>query len=669
MRYSTETHDKSYIKPGMRLRLPEDYATSELPDWRAALFTLILPFPVSGLPPTAMGQRFVDLPESWLPGRFRGIQTIETPVDVNGIYRAPRWERDREDVYNHTPRAFHETATARFKGPLAESVGSNAVDRNVPGLFPSSCCAVDDTSEDLRCHRYLFSADTYTTVSPRDGDIPADRQPTTPESAFNIKETTGSESSSPSHASVRLVCAEFLQYRGMMTHRDENRENGTTYPIAGELAHDYLVLHVLAENCTSESLEHISQSLHRARHTIQARPCSDTANDYQKASLLDSFVADAVTALNDGRPDQDRFTASASKSGALSGGYTTVPSKIDVQRHPHERPVRLWRNGIGSRPVRVVCAVPGKTLDAHSELLGSPFEDEVWQWCPEDLWGWILGSGADKFAEGIPRYSSASPDNPDRSVFEYWTLVPTHHGAALVRNSTADAYDSRPWMLAGTRLTDLAILIHRASAMLTNIGERLRSITLASSTVASSTEELEDLDDAIDELTSALTTFRHIQSDFVRFRDRLWFEVVPDRDLDTEFMLSLRESLGVTRRYLDVKDELELRESVYSVQFNQRQVELDRRLQQQAKAEAEDRRQRTAATQQERDAETRRQASQDRFQNVFLSVLAVALGVPGVVQVSGADGAGSVWLTLALMAIVGTVIFLILRWYNHHDKG
>ncbi|WP_297006190.1 hypothetical protein [uncultured Corynebacterium sp.] len=669
MKHRTESDDRDYVKPGMRLRLPRDYSTSELPDWRATLFTLVLPFPASGLPPARTAQRFVDLPPSWLPGRFRGIQTIETAVDVDGTYRAPDWNRQGDGVYAYTPRTFHETATARFTGPLAESVGAAAVDRDVPGLNRSgSTTTSNPLREDLRCHRYLFSADTYSTVSPKHGDTPASGQPEKPVSVFMLDEEPVDGSSVSSRASVRLVCAEFLQYRGMLTHRDVSTpdESGgeKVHSVPGELAHDYLVLHILAENCSSSSLEQVSQSLHRSRRRITVKSPGQTAErtpgETQDVRLLDRFIADAVNALNDGAPDSDRFIASVGKSGEIAGGSKVTFAEPTVIRHPGERPVRLWRSGVSRRPVRVVCAVPGKDLDAHPALFQDPGEDSEWGWCLQDTWAWALGSGADQFAEGIPRYSSATPDNPDRSAFEYWTMVPTHHGAALVRNCPADVHDSNPWMLSGTRLIDLAILIHRASTMLGNIGERLRSITLASSELRGSEDGDQSLDDAVADLSAALKKFRDIQSDFVRFRDRLWFEVVPGRDLDTEFMLSLRESLGVTRRYLDVKDELSLREAVYSVQFNQRQVDLDRQLQRQAAEEAQ-------ARENERDRRNHRQSQQDSLQNKTLAFLAIVFAIPGLIQLLPPER--SLPLFLGTTAVIVVIIVAALYVVRRHQKS
>lgn len=677
MENNTASHDRDYIKPGMRLRLPKDYSTSELPDWRATLFTLVLPFPVSGLPPSQVDDRFVDLPASWLPGRFRGIQTIETAVDLNGTYRAPDWYREGNDVYEYTPRTFHETATVRFRGPLAESVGDLAVDRDVPGLDGAEH-VVPPTSppprEDFRCHRHLFSADTYSTVSPKDGDIPAVGQPNDPSSVFILDEEPIDGSSPSSRATVRLVCAEFLQYRGMLTHRDVPDSSGEIRSFPGELAHDYLVLHVLAENCSSSSLELVSQSLHRPRRKISVLSPEEPSNAPRDVPLLVHFIADAVEALNDGATGDSRFAVSVGKGGDLSGGHRVRTGETTVIRHAGERSIHLWRNGFSSRPVRVVCAIPGKELRRHPALFQDPTEGSDWEWCLQDTWAWTLGSGADKYTEGIPRYSSTAPENPDRSPFEYWTMVPTHHGAAMVRNCPADVFDTNPWMLSGTRFTDLAILIQRASTMLGNIGDRLRSITLASSQVRSTDTDKLSLDEAFEEFTAALTRFRDIQSDFVRFRDRLWFEVVPGRDLDTEFMLSLRKSLGVTRRYLDVKDELALRESVYSVQFNQRQVELDRQLQlqasQEAKAREDDREERNRialVAQEQRDAEIQRQTQQDSLQNKTLAFLAIVFAIPGLIQILPPERSLPVFLGTA--AIIVVVILAALYVVRRHQKS
>lgn len=704
---NSTNYNNDFLRHGMRLVLDDSYDVAELPDWRAAVFSIALPFPARGLPPSLTGERFIDLGPSWLPGRFRGIQTITTPIQVDGRFLAPDHGRDGDDSYEYTPRTFHQSASARFKGPLSQTVGSHQVDQGIPskGAVSRSVGAVvsgDNATnqvDDVRCHRYMFDADTYK-VSPAGTDIREEGQPSHPTAKYRVRDVYTADHCGASAPSVSLVCAEFLQYRGMVTHRfhADTRTSET-----GELAHDFLVLHVVAENCDGPTLEKISQSLHRARnvldicdwdhhtrHKADKAPasCTSTKPGDQRVRLLSFFVNQAVHALNEGLPlpsgttGQHRgFSAYVHKGGWLDGAYPN-PGTDAAPMRPSAggEQIPVWRGMGSSQPLRTVCAVPGHGNYPQPQLFGDVGEEDESAWRELDMWAWELGSGADEFAEGIPRYSADVEDSPDRSRYEYWTMLPTANGTGVVRNAAASRQDCRPWMLSSTRFVDLAILVHRSTSMLSNIGERLRAIRFSTASTARDTPPCTAPDDEAHALMADLNTFQLIQSDFVRFRDRLWFDAVPDREFETDFMTALRQATGAAQRYNDVKDELDLRQAVYTTQFNSRQIELDREIRNQAELDAklrddENRREEAqrradeAATRREREEAEERRRKSESAQNLALGFLAIVFAVPGLVQLlPSTDSTIPFWATGAFIIVFIAASLVYLRSRQRGDS-
>jgi hypothetical protein len=695
-------YDNDFLRHGMRLVLDDSYDVAERPDWRAAIFSIALPFPARGLPPSLTGERFIDLGPSWLPGRFRGVQTITTPVQVDGRFLAPDYRRDGDDSYEYTPRTFHQSASARFKGPLSQTVGSHQVDQGIPskGAVSRSVGAVvtggNHTSQldDVRCHRYMFDADTYK-VSHAGTNIREDGQPSHPTAKYRVGDGNTDDPCSASAPSVSLVCAEFLQYRGMVTHRF-HADTGTSE--TGELAHDFLVLHVVAENCDGPTLEKISQSLHRSRNALEIcdwdehtrhktdkapASCTGTNGRNRGIRLLSFFVDQAVHALNEDLPlpsgttgQHKGFSAYVHKGGWLDSAYPnpkgTAPPTRTVDGNG---PIPVWRGMGSNQPLRTVCAVPGHTEYPQPRLFGDVDVEEESAWRELDMWAWELGSGADDFAEGIPRYSADVENSPDRSRYEYWTMLPTANGTAVVRNAPASPQDCRPWMLSSTRFIDLAILIHRSTSMLSNIGERLRAIKFSTASTTRGSSPCATPDDEAQSLMTDLNTFQLIQSDFVRFRDRLWFDAVPDREFETDFMTALREATGAAQRYADVKDELDLRQAVYTTQFNSRQIELDREIRHQAEEDAHQRaevkereeaqrRSDEAAAREEREAAEEHRRESESARNLALGFLAIVFAVPGLVQLlPTTDSMVPFWATGAFIIafIAASLVYLRAR--------
>lgn len=618
---SPPSRTDSYADPGVRVRLPSDYCTTELPEWRAVLFSIALPFPADALPTELAGQRLIDLAEPWIPGRFPGIQSItlpDAPALDGGRYTTPDRPADGPGSWSRSPRAFHNTACSRFRSPLQESVGAVGVDART---------REDQAGDtDVRCFRRVFTADRYEGTDPDDGYAPVSPgQPETPQEKYEITlipEAPGPAAETAARPSVELLCTEFLQYRGDYAHAVPG--DAHEQPPLIELAHDYLVLHVLVQNCPGELLETVSASLNRPRTAVHLRRWGATDAPFTAHPLLTMFVKTAVAELCEGMPGPGATDLPVTVG---NGGHLVVPKArrglswkhLPQGTDPDTGDAVAVHRGSRRKPVRIVCAVPGRTGYGGPGLMDDL--DGSGSWGTADAWAWLLSSGADTYAEGIPRYST-SCDSPagDRSRYEYWTMHASPAGVALLRNGPASAPDAGVWMLSGTRFLDLALLVHRSSPVLDNLGQRLRKIRFRTQVAG------EDLD-------RALEIFEDIQSDSVHFRDRLWFDTVPGRDIDTVVMLALRDESGVTARYGDIADELALRESVYITQYNAKQLRLDR--------------------QKER---------QSNVQNVLFGILAVAFAVPGIIQVSGMDqNGGTVWFTLAVMAAVACVLLPLLR--------
>lgn len=177
-----------------------------------------------------------------------------------------------------------------------------------------------------------------------------------------------------------------------------------------------------------------------------------------------------------------------------------------------------------------------------------------------------------------------------------------------------------------------------------------------------------------------LNTFQLIQSDFVRFRDRLWFDAVPDREFETDFMTALRQATGAAQRYNDVKDELDLRQTVYTTQFNSRQIELDREIRNQAELDAklrddENRREEAqrradeAATRREREEAEERRRKSESAQNLALGFLAIVFAVPGLVQLlPSTDSTIPFWATGAFIIVFIAASLVYLRSRQRGDS-
>ena len=108
----------AYDLQGAKFDLPADFEATkdELPEWRLAHFAVVVPLPVGAFD----GADFTR----WVPGRFRGIKSIQVPAfdEARGTYRNPEtMERERkldQPAWRYSPRVFHRGANVHFRSPL-----------------------------------------------------------------------------------------------------------------------------------------------------------------------------------------------------------------------------------------------------------------------------------------------------------------------------------------------------------------------------------------------------------------------------------------------------------------------------------------------------------------------------------------------------------------------
>lgn len=528
---------QDYGTVGLQLRLSEEAKAGATPDWRMALFSLVFPLPGGCLPEVSDPQQFVELDEPWGRGRFKGVVRIEP--------------HDRPSHWRQLPSAYYNLASHRYGiaeeehgDPLGESLATHEVDFDL--------ATPENSSANMRAYRLMFHDDT-----PALGDKPTSAQTAGLETRYFLQ-----DKDPHAHATIELVGIEFLQYRDGPTRRGQRLSNPTR--------NNYLVLHVLAENCSSGLLEKISHGLHRHNRQKSVFTLSKPAESgATKVNPLKTFIDLSVDAMNATHLSKAHTQFQVELE---PGGYIAVPEGQMGRR-----------NGVG-KPFRAVCAIPGKQLTTRPEIFSkSPVlqarSADKEAYSHEDLWAWTLSSGADIFAEGTPDPRVFPNDPYDFGDYLYWATATSAAGYAVVRRGTANSFDPKFWMNTNTRMLDVALLVHRSHDYLAQLTRRLRNMDFQE--MWSNNEEVShsasDRKKFEKELTASFEKFQELQADLVWFRDRLWFEAIPDHVIDTWFMQAFKLALGSQQRYNDLLAEIELRQQVYGALYNSVQAEQDRK--------------------------------------------------------------------------------------------
>lgn len=611
--YPANQKNQSYRDRGLNLGLSgESKGHPELPDWRAVFFSLIFPLPDPALPsPESQEDEefegvkglydahgFLRVPSSWSDGRFQGVRRIELSTDDAG-------------------QAYYQKANNRFGRVLGDSVGADAIDNR-----PSE-------NHETRCVRYDFSQDV-----------------TSEETTIIIPQDFSNHHPG---ASIRLVSAELLQYGHMQNH---DARSGGSHAIITR----FLVMHVVAENCSTELLDKLSQALHRPRRRLGPY-------EAETSRILHGLVMKIRRRMS--------FPHHPLTFVMAPGGYLERPSNLTYSKQqttPEERAFHshlLEDDAYGKSQIKIptalrtVCAVPG-----NPNVRSAP---EIWRdtnqvaklsetaWLHQ--WSWSLATGADEYWEGIPCEEGDSESTDSFRRFRHWTLCATESGVAHVRHPYAGTQDVKFWMLSMTRYVDLAILVQRCFIALSTLSSRLRGIH--DDAVKNLNDSKEgDPSDEFQLLEQELELLGKLQEDFVQFRDRLWFNVVPKHSSDTHVLKSLRRASGVDDIYDDLVDEIGIRKEVYNTRSAQHRMRKEHQEQQNRREEEK----RHREERKKDEANQREENRRAEWSNRILGVMAAALAAPGFMDLTGWDhGWPLVTATVTLAVILTAIIWLLVR--------
>ncbi|HIW91574.1 MAG TPA: hypothetical protein H9870_07940 [Candidatus Corynebacterium avicola] len=497
-------------------------------------------------------------------------------------------------------------------------------------------------------HRALTSASESWFASPLKESVGAGKNTAHVAHHRDLGETCTlvAEKSTGDSATIRLAGTEFLQFRGGRFHDADDRQI--------ELGTDYLVLHIIVENCSSAMLEFVSLALHRpyrkpGQFKLTTAPGS-TVDPAGSTRLLEVFLNTAARDFSAGLPESSK-DADVSFA-ATRGGYLKGDSHAGTL---HEGPEAFHRI-VGSRTIRSVSAVP------YDCPLGKPthFEDTDTSgngcWSPADMWAWSLSAGSDGFVEGTPDPCCDSGKDLLFGNYLHWAMAASPSGIAAVRRSPANDCDTKPWRLTSTHFLDLMILVHRSREFLQQLSHRLREFTLK---LPEKVQEIEDSDAAsknMSYLEEQSERFGHIQSDLLFLRDHLWFDTVPDHEMGTRVLQAYRAETGVTERYDDIVSEISLRKDVYTILDQSVRLQLQQRRTALEKEHAELEK-----------AEDKRLAAQNTNRNLLIGACGVAFAIPGVFQMSPwVDTWGGFGLTLVIVVVVVAGMFAV---YHRSKNG
>ncbi|MDO5635118.1 MAG: hypothetical protein Q4G34_09660 [Micrococcus sp.] len=447
------------------------------------------------------------------------------------------------------------------------------------------------------------------------------------------------ESDGVGHARLFLRCAEFLELSD--PHGIEDLRT----------TQSFLVLHVMAVDCTSETLEAVSWGMHRPRNKVRVVAGKST----DKINPLSVFTEVALNSLR-----------AAGLRDRLDGVRLTRGGYLDSQ---FQYPAPSGRSGPSRpRPTRIVMALPGDTVSDQPSLIPgaaplgttqgivAPNSGFDRRWTNEEAWAWSLSSGADQYIETLPRQTDDFARRAECGRYERWAVWAGAFGLAVVRRDVN--LDDDPvrigqttlMQLAQTRYIDIAILTMRQFTVLAQL---THDLALIESNGRLDSESIDDA--AFESLSKRLTALESIQGSLVRFRESLWVRTIPRHETDSLVLQSLSDLCGVERLHNDLLEDISFRRDVYSTQYTSRQMERDRRrverdreLEQAQKSERLDH---------ERDRE---EQSRHRDQiTMILTVIALALTVPALVESFGywsEPGAG--FLTLGVTIVVAVLAYL-----------
>ena len=305
--------------------------------------------------------------------------------------------------------------------------------------------------------------------------------------------------------------------------------------------------------------------------------------------------------------------------------------------------------------MRVTCAIPWHTATTLPPPEEFSSDNDTSAWSVFDSWGWALSTGADRFYEAIPARTTSTRERQLLGEHEYWTLWGTSYGLSVVRKpggfwvdeGTRSSFMKDPslWMLASTRFVDLCLLTQRCALAL----HALESDMAISDT---------DLEEQLDR-------FNALQSQFLEFRNHLWFDVVSDHLLDSRVIKGLRKQSGQLSMYTDLRDEVEIRREIYDTRHAIRSVREQKLRAERAQKEQQDRDDRRDNQDKERNAA---EQSRERL-NVVIGIAAAILAVPAIAEATGITPSLAYFaVVLLIMIILSVGVFVGFRIGSHRRK-
>lgn len=593
--------------------LQTDAETPTNPDWRLASFSVMLPLPDGSLTAQSSEQQkknFLDPAGLWVPGRYAGVRGFKYKPGAHASY------------------AHHAHATRRFRNGVNTSIASSVID--LDGTTDLNASAWEGTSV---YHRVDFP--------PVSDDKSADEcrecaRKEMPQRAPRFEYALSPDGTRWSAGSVQLRCIELAQFSDRL---DPER------PVASS----FLILHLVGQNLSSQELETISRALARPRNKV-------LASDPQQSHDL---VVDRRVPLRETVAEASRLL----EEGGLVPSFSLAQGGYLQRRRAHRTvdeevsnaSTRSTRSRRSARPMRVTCAIPWHDATELPPPEEFSTEHDANTWSVFDSWGWALSTGADRFYEAIPARTNSTRERQRLGEHEYWTLWGTSYGLSVVRKpggfwvdeGTRSGFMKDPslWMLASTRFVDLCLLTQRCTLALHELENEL----------------------AIDgkDLEEQLDCFNALQTQFLAFRNHLWFDVVSDHLLDSRVIKGLRKQSGQLSMYTDLRDEVEIRREIYDTRHAIRSVR-----EQKLRAE------RTQAEQDERDARREKQ-EQDRIAaeksrerlNVVIGIAAAILAVPAIAETTGITPSWPYFtVVLLIMVILSAVVFLGFRLGSRRRK-
>lgn len=597
-------------------------AGDNLPEWGCVQFSISIPLP-ENVHPSSSRNELWPKPEKLDEGRYKGLFRVQTQYT------------EFRQCYEYSPMTFFHDPKSRFGETIACSTDGE----------------LKNGENNVKSYWWKTPAPVWK------GNQRSQNQDTDEQLKFWFADEGETKYVIDENATVELAAFDIIQY---------------PYCLNNEIHYQrFLVLHVVAVDCSSNQLETVSQSLTRLRSKayFASTPVQEETPIY--TSLLEACVRFVEKTINHEKPPTP-FTLSMSRGGYIEGD----PSSTNDS---------LFRM---AQPARSVCAIPNITMDnidvpqttfgfakdelkRYKEIGGEKYVDKV----KASLWGAQLSAGYDTFAHEIPTTDSILAMTDPINDYAYWSITAEGAGISAVRKSPELGYDISLWSLSSTRFIDLIMLSQRAFMALHHISQSLREIPNIDTTDLNfgQNDDISRWEEHRDRLMERVNNLLKVQNEFAEVRNNLWFNAVPRRQLDTFILLCIREEMGIQNLYDDLIDEVKIRQEVYNLTYHEYDTQFRTREAKIAEQIREENRKAEEARKQQREAMAAVREKQDKRNNVMLFVVATAVAIPGYIALTVEDGVhlgGTLLLISALLltaiAIFGSPYF-VGKWHKYTE--